>query len=199
MASENDHQGRVRQDRVRMTEARKALHVREFVRHDDEAGWRRGRERLGRLVRVRTTVAGTPSVVSQYASFPPVSVFWSTTRAVGTIGALRAGIAPGLIPRLPMMRIAAFCVGGLALALFVFILVHWARGGVPRRYRRHGWNRDREAYDHSRGMSGRDHAEDAISNSGSMNLSRNSRCSCGSGRKFKRCCGNGRIARRGLL
>jgi hypothetical protein len=89
-----------------------------------------------------------------------------------------------------MMRIAAFRVGGLALALFVFILVHWARGGVPRRYRGHGWNRDREALDHRHGMSGRDHAADAFSYSGSMKLSRNSRCPCGSGKKFKRYCGN---------
>ena len=36
----------------------------------------------------RTTVAGTPSVVSEDARFPPVSVFWSTTSAVA---AMRTG------------------------------------------------------------------------------------------------------------
>ena len=79
--------------------------------------------------------------------------------------------------------------GGLVTALVVFVV--YALWNPPRPYRRHGWGHAGQAVDHSLGKSsGSPVFELPDEGRRPAEVGRNDPCPCGSGRKYKRCCGS---------
>ena len=79
-----------------------------------------------------------------------------------------------------------FVVAG---ALVVFII--YALWNPPKPYRRHGWDHAGQAVDHSLGkFSGSPPFELPTEGWHPKEVGRNDPCPCGSGRKYKRCCGS---------
>jgi hypothetical protein len=74
----------------------------------------------------------------------------------------------------------------LGIGLVVFILFEML--SPPPRYRRFGPDQTQEAEDNRFGIFGRTYREDEPDHT-SVHIGRNDLCPCGSGRKFKRCCG----------
>ena len=77
-------------------------------------------------------------------------------------------------------------VAGSAVLLFAFVGHALLR--PPSRYRIFGPGQTREAIDHQFGHFGRDYPEDRTHLS-QPRVGRNDKCPCGSGRKYKHCCG----------
>lgn len=92
--------------------------------------------------------------------------------AVSIVLASRAGVSAGLVA-------AAVLLG--AFLLYAFL-------NAPPRYRRFGPGQSQQAVDNRNGIFGRSYPEERV-NDGTSRIGRNERCPCGSGRKFKRCCG----------
>ena len=68
-------------------------------------------------------------------------------------------------------------------------LITYAIVNAPARYRRHGLGQINQAVDHRMGIFGKSYPEDPVGPSESE-VGRNSPCPCGSGKKYKRCCGS---------
>jgi uncharacterized protein YecA (UPF0149 family) len=81
-------------------------------------------------------------------------------------------------------------IAGVALFLVAaFYVVRQAARNVPPRRRRHGLNQIRQAIGHRFGISGGFYPDDVIRREGVPQIGRNDPCHCGSGKKYKRCCG----------
>jgi uncharacterized protein YecA (UPF0149 family) len=76
-------------------------------------------------------------------------------------------------------------IAGAALLLF---LARRVEKHIPRRYRRHSTGQIAQTLDHRHGRFGGTYQEDLIRRELPA-MGRNERCSCGSGKKYKRCCG----------
>jgi len=76
-------------------------------------------------------------------------------------------------------------VASTVLATFVV----YAMMNLPGRYRRHGWGLAQQAVDHERGLFGNSYQEDPLPPERVVKVGRNDPCPCGSGLKFKQCCG----------
>lgn len=72
-------------------------------------------------------------------------------------------------------------------ALIIFML--WELLMPPRPYRKFGPGQIQQAVDNRFGIFGKDYREDGVDPEPSPKVGRNDPCPCGSGRKFKRCCG----------
>jgi len=70
-------------------------------------------------------------------------------------------------------------------------LVRRIAKNIPKPYRRHGLDQQRQAVDLSLGISGGSYREEPEEPSelGANTIGRNDPCPCGSGTKYKRCCG----------
>ncbi len=80
----------------------------------------------------------------------------------------------------------------LWIAAGIVVLVSflaYALSDPPPRYRRHGWGQIQQTIDHYFGRFGRDYPEDRSGLDPSRVPGRNDPCPCGSGRKYKQCCG----------
>jgi preprotein translocase subunit SecA len=77
-------------------------------------------------------------------------------------------------------------IASLGIGLVVFIFFELLN--PPPRYRRFGPGQTQEAADNRFGISGRNYREDEPDRA-SLHVGRNDRCPCGSGLKFKQCCG----------
>jgi hypothetical protein len=73
----------------------------------------------------------------------------------------------------------------------VFLFVAYVGLNAPRRYRIHGAGQQEQAVDHKMGVFGRTYSEDQIQ-AARDSPGRNSRCPCGSGKKYKLCCDKSR-------
>ena len=97
--------------------------------------------------------------------------------------------------RLRVLLLIALSAGGyywlglyvLFAALIAFML--WELFMSPRRYRKFGLGQIQQAVDNRFGIFGRSYREDEIGPEFSPEVGRNDPCPCGSGLKFKRCCG----------
>jgi uncharacterized protein YecA (UPF0149 family) len=76
-------------------------------------------------------------------------------------------------------------LAGLGIPLIVFVL--WEMLNPPRRYRIFGPDQSQEAVDNRFGIFGRFYRDDRPL--ASRGVRRNDPCPCGSGEKFKHCCG----------
>jgi uncharacterized protein YecA (UPF0149 family) len=76
----------------------------------------------------------------------------------------------------------------VGLALLVFGLWRIA-DFFPQRYRRHSVDESRQTVDHRFGRFGGSYEHDAEGLQDVRHVGRNDPCPCGSGRKYKRCCG----------
>lgn len=92
--------------------------------------------------------------------------------ATSTVLASRVGVSLWL-------AIASVLLG--AFLLYAFF-------NAPARYRRYGLGHINQAVDHSWGKFGGTYSEEPI-DAETSRIGRNEPCPCGSGRKFKRCCG----------
>ena len=84
------------------------------------------------------------------------------------------------------MWLVAIVIGVVALLLYG---AHHLGGKLPRRHRRHGPGEIKQAVDHRFGRFGGWYPQDIIRREGVPKIGRNDPCPCGSGRKYKRCCG----------
>lgn len=75
----------------------------------------------------------------------------------------------------------------LGIGLVAFML--WELLTPPPRYRVFGPGQIEQAVDNRFGRFGKNYREDAPLPEAARKISRNERCPCGSGLKFKRCCG----------
>ena len=75
----------------------------------------------------------------------------------------------------------------LGTAILVYI-AYWI-ANAPRRYRRHGWGQDEQARDNRFGIFGKAYPEDRLDEIHVEKVGRNDACPCGSGKKYKECCG----------
>jgi hypothetical protein len=82
----------------------------------------------------------------------------------------------------------ALVAGLVAVVVFVLLVCGQVARYVPRRYRRHSTGQIRQVVDHKFGRFGGTYQEDLIRRDLPA-MGRNERCLCGSGKKYKRCCG----------
>jgi hypothetical protein len=71
----------------------------------------------------------------------------------------------------------------------IIIFVVFAVANPPSRYRRHSWVQIQQGQDHRLGIVGRSYPEDSTGPVHTRHVGRNAACPCGSGEKYKRCCG----------
>jgi hypothetical protein len=76
-------------------------------------------------------------------------------------------------------------VGFVAIIIFVVCAV----ANPPSRHRSHSWGQIQQAQDHRLGIFGRAYPEDSTGSVRTRQVGRNDACPCGSGEKYKRCCG----------
>ena len=81
-------------------------------------------------------------------------------------------------------------LGLLLVVAGAIYLSNRAAGSAPPRHRRYGTAHIRQMLDHRFGRSGGTCHEDVIRREGVPQINRNQKCPCGSGRKYKRCCGS---------
>ena len=82
----------------------------------------------------------------------------------------------------------ALIAGAVAIAALLLFVSGQVARHVPRRYRRHSTGQIAQAIDHKNGRFGGTYEEDLIRRDLPA-MGRNERCLCGSGKKYKRCCG----------
>lgn len=75
-----------------------------------------------------------------------------------------------------------------AIAAALVALVVYGLMNAPSPYRRHGWGQVRQAVDHKLGIFGGSYPEEPVIEA-TDHVGRNDPCPCGSGQKYKRCCG----------
>ena len=75
------------------------------------------------------------------------------------------------------------------LCLAIIYAIWWLATHVPAPYRRHGEGQIQQAIDHRAGIFGKTYPEETIERPRVPRFGRNKPCPCGSGKKFKRCCG----------
>jgi hypothetical protein len=80
-------------------------------------------------------------------------------------------------------------VVGLVLCVALIYLIRFIARHIPPPYRRHGPGQDAQAIDHRAGHFGKSYPEELIIPERMPKIGRNVACSCGSGKKYKRCCG----------
>ena len=85
-------------------------------------------------------------------------------------------------------NVAAVAFAALVLFAAAYVVRKVGRN-VPSRRRRHGWNQMQQAIDHRFGKSGGFYPDDVVQRVGVPQIGRNAPCPCGSGKKYKRCCG----------
>jgi hypothetical protein len=100
----------------------------------------------------------------------------------------RARLVGAIILALVLVLVLARLYALAALAAFVLFVV-FAVARPPARYRRHGWGQIQQAGDHRVGIIGRSYPEDGLDPLRTSRVGRNDACPCGSGDKYKRCCG----------
>ena len=76
---------------------------------------------------------------------------------------------------------------GAAVMLVGFIV--YAVLDIHRSYRRHGSGQIEQAVDHRVGEFEKSHPEESTRREDVVKVARNDPCPCGSGEKYKRCCG----------
>ena len=101
--------------------------------------------------------------------------------AAGTVVALAT--APLIAPTLGMSVWLA-----TGTVLFITFLLYVSLNAPPR-YRWFGWGQSRQAVDHEAGRFGGTYPEDRSGLGYARRGGRNERCPCGSGHKYKHCCG----------
>jgi SEC-C motif-containing protein len=97
--------------------------------------------------------------------------------------------------KLRVLLVLAIAVGGyhslgigiLFTGLVAFMLYELLM--PPSRYRKFGPDQIQQAVDQEWGHFGRSYREDEVDPAGSPKVGRNDPCLCGSGVKYKRCCG----------
>ena len=82
----------------------------------------------------------------------------------------------------------AWFLVGVALGGVLFLAMRASRR-FPSRHRRFGASHTRQAVDHHFGRFGGSYQEDVERREGVTKVGRNDPCPCGSGNKFKKCCG----------
>ena len=73
--------------------------------------------------------------------------------------------------------------------LLLLVFVVYAARNIPRRYRQHGLGEIDQALDHKAGIFWRRYEVNPLGPDRGGEVGRNDRCPCGSGQKYKRCCG----------
>jgi uncharacterized protein YecA (UPF0149 family) len=82
---------------------------------------------------------------------------------------------------------------GVTGGLVLLVMVLWRVADYfPARYRRHSAAEMRQTVDHLRGRFGGSYSQDSESLRDVRSVGRNDPCPCGSGLKYKRCCGANR-------
>lgn len=101
----------------------------------------------------------------------------------------RAGIACA-VASIVFLFLAPVGVLSAAVAWVVVWTIAYGLLNPPSRYRRHSWVQIRQAVDHRLGRFGGTYPEDPIDGPAEGTPPwRNDRCPCGSGQKYKQCCG----------
>jgi len=77
----------------------------------------------------------------------------------------------------------------VAGAILLFALAGYITVNVPSRRRVHSWGQVQQALDNNVGIFGKSYPEDLVRQPRARKVGRNDPCPCGSGQKFKRCCG----------
>jgi uncharacterized protein YecA (UPF0149 family) len=77
----------------------------------------------------------------------------------------------------------------IVLALLCAYVVRRIARNVPPRRRKHSWGQVEQAVDNEFGIFDGTYPEDVIRREGVPKVGRNDPCPCGSGKKYKRCCG----------
>ena len=109
----------------------------------------------------------------------------SWRRRLVVIGAAVIGLGVGLALRAGDEAGVPVVIGAVVL----FALVAHVAFNIPARHRVHSWGQVRQALDHRMGIFDRTYPEDSMGQVRVRQVGRNDRCPCGSGHKFKRCCG----------
>ena len=107
-----------------------------------------------------------------------------------TIRVVSVALAAGLLTAVGAWWFDAtplICLGATLLAVFVV----YAFMNVPEAYRRHGWGQVQQAVDNDLGTFGKDYPDEALPPQRVAKVGRNEPCPCGTGLKFKQCCGAG--------
>lgn len=95
--------------------------------------------------------------------------------------------AAGEETRLNMIRDSTLFI--ILGSIGLFALIACAIFRAPRRYRWHNWGTMRETMDNRIGRFGESYGQDSADPEPSARVGRNAPCPCGSGKKYKRCCG----------
>ena len=86
------------------------------------------------------------------------------------------------------MTATGYVVGVVLCVALIYVIRFLARH-IPPPYRRHGPGQDEQAIDHRAGIFGKTYPEELIIPERPPKFGRNLPCPCGSGKKYKRCCG----------
>ena len=101
---------------------------------------------------------------------------------IAAIGLVAVAVAVTLLSTgggvLPWVSVAAFG------AFLAYVLLN-----PPKAYRRHGWGQAQQAAGNARGFAGSSYSEERVEPGRVVKVGRNARCPCGSGKKYKCCCG----------
>ena len=95
-------------------------------------------------------------------------------------------VVPAVVVAVLLLR-AGWVLAAVVGCLVAFVLYSAAK--APSRHRRHGWGQIWQAIGNESGMSGDEYPEDSLGTQRYEDVGRNEACPCGSGRKYKHCCG----------
>jgi hypothetical protein len=98
--------------------------------------------------------------------------------------------AAGLLTALAAWRLDAKPLVGLGASLLAVFVVY-AFMNMPEAYRRHGWGQVEQAVDNDVGKFGKHYPDEPLPPQRVTKVGRNEPCPCGTGLKFKQCCGAG--------
>jgi len=101
----------------------------------------------------------------------------------------RSRTIPVLVAIALLALVAFRWIGVLVVPLMFLVIVGYVLLDAPPRYRRHGLSSILQAKDHRLGIFDRWYPADRHDPIASQQTGRNQPCPCGSGRKFKKCCG----------
>lgn len=94
------------------------------------------------------------------------------------------------VPSVVFLFLVPVGVLSAVVAVAVVWTIVYGLVNAPSRYRRHSWGQIQQAVDHRFGRFGGTYREDSLdAPAEAPPVQRNDSCPCGSGRKYKRCCG----------
>ena len=87
------------------------------------------------------------------------------------------------------MSVWVYLIGFVLCAALIYAIRFIAKH-IPPPYRRHGLGQIQQALDNRAGIFGKSYPEELIERERVAKFGRNKTCPCGSGQKYKRCCGS---------